>query len=55
VFSIAYGDREYLIDIYYELWKALGKNIYPIFGTNKPGDIKHSNADITKAGELAGF
>ena len=27
------GGREYLIDIYYDLCKALGKNIEPNFGT----------------------
>jgi UDP-N-acetylglucosamine 4-epimerase len=54
-FNIAYGGREYLIDIYYELCKALGKDIEPIFGPERPGDIKHSNADITKARELLGY
>lgn len=48
-FNIAYGGREYLIDIYYDLCSALGKNIKPIFGPNRKGDIKHSNADISKA------
>ena len=28
-FNIAYGGREYLIDIYYNLTKALGKDIEP--------------------------
>lgn len=54
-FNIAYGDREYLIDIYHELCKALGKDIEPIFGPDRPGDIKHSNADISKARELLGY
>ena len=47
-FNIAYGDREYLIDIYNGLCKALGKDIKPIFGPDRKGDIKHSNADISK-------
>lgn len=51
-FNIAYGGREYLIDVYYSLCKALGKNIEPIFGVDRKGDIKHSNADISKAKEL---
>jgi len=54
-FNIAYGGREYLIDIYYELCKALDKDIEPIFGKDRPGDIKHSNADISKARELLGY
>jgi UDP-N-acetylglucosamine 4-epimerase len=48
-FNIAYGGREYLIDIYYDLCKALDKDIEPIFGPDRKGDIKHSNADISKA------
>lgn len=48
-FNIAYGEREYLIDIYHYLTKALGKNIEPKFGPDRKGDIKHSNADISKA------
>ena len=55
VFNIAYGGREYLIDIYYDLTKALGKNIEPKFGPDRPGDIKHSNADISKAKRLLGY
>ena len=54
-FNIAYGGREYLIDIYYMLTKALGKNIEPIFGPDRAGDIKHSNADISKAREMLGY
>ncbi len=54
-FNIGYGGREYLIDIYYGLTSALGKDIEPIFGPDRPGDIKHSNADISKAKELLGY
>lgn len=51
-FNIAYGGREFLIDIYHALAKALGKDIEPIFGPDRKGDIKHSNADISKAKKL---
>lgn len=54
-FNIAYGGREYLIDIYYGLTKALGVTTEPNFGPDRPGDIKHSNADITKANNLLGY
>lgn len=54
-FNVAYGGREYLIDIYYDLCKALGKDIEPHFGPDRAGDIKHSNADITKAQKLLGY
>ena len=54
-YNIAYGGREYLIDIYYGLTKALGMDIEPNFGPERAGDIKHSNADITKAREMLGY
>jgi UDP-N-acetylglucosamine/UDP-N-acetylgalactosamine 4-epimerase len=54
-YNIAYGGREYLIDIYFELLKALEKEINPIFGPNRTGDIKHSNADISKAKQMLGY
>lgn len=54
-FNIAYGGREYLIDIYYDLCKALDLNVEPNFGPDRPGDIKHSNADISKAKKLLGY
>ena len=54
-FNIAYGGREYLIDIYYDITKALGTDIEPRFGPDRPGDIKHSNADISKARELLAY
>ena len=54
-FNIAYGSREYLIDIYHALTKALGKDVEPHFGPVRAGDIKHSNADITKARTILGY
>jgi UDP-N-acetylglucosamine 4-epimerase len=54
-FNIAYGGREYLIDIYRVLTNALGKDVEPVFGPERPGDIKHSNADISKARRLLGY
>ena len=54
-FNIAYGGREYLIDIYYHLTDVLGKKIEPHFGPDRAGDIKHSNADITKAQKYLGY
>ncbi len=113
VYNIAYGGREYLIDIYWDICRALGKDacgddavgneavgretvgnddavgretggeaaaggdtcdgdacgretggddavgkaayVEPIFGPERIGDIKHSNADISKARDLLGY
>lgn len=55
VFNIAYGGQEYLIDIYNSLCKVLDKDIKPVFGPDRKGDIKHSNADISKARLMLGY
>lgn len=60
-YNIACGGREYLLDIYYGIVDALGikdKNgdcPKPDFGPDRAGDIKHSNADISKAKEKLGY
>lgn len=54
-FNVAYGGREYLIDIYYNLCQALEIKREPNFGPDRAGDIKHSNADISKARNLLGY
>ncbi len=54
-YNIAFGGREYLIDVYNGLTKALGVNIEPKFCPDRAGDIKHSNADISRAKKLLGY
>ena len=51
-FNIAYGGREYLNDIYKGLTEALGVDVKPKYGPDRSGDIKHSNADISRAIEM---
>ena len=55
VFNVAYGGREELIDIYNKLCDLLGKHIEPEYGPDRAGDIKHSNADISKARQMLGY
>ena len=54
-YNIAYGGREYLIDVYNSLCSVLQKDIEPIYAPERAGDIKHSNADISKAKKLLGY
>ncbi len=54
-YNVAFGGREYLIDIYYNLTKALDVSVEPSFGPDRAGDIKHSNADISKARRILGY
>lgn len=48
-FNIAYGERENLNDIYKKISNILNKEIEPLYGPKRVGDIEHSNADISKA------
>ena len=54
-FNIGAGGREFLIDIYYNLCEALEKKVEPNFGPNRKGDVRDSNADISKAREAFGY
>ena len=54
-YNIGAGGREYLIDIYYGLCKSLGIEREPIFGPPRAGDIRDSNADISKARTKLGY
>jgi len=49
VYNIACGSSETLNDVYYNICTLLGKSIKPIFAEARRGDVKHSNADISKA------
>ena len=55
-FNVAFGGREYLNDIYDKLAELLDKkDIKPIYGPDRVGDVRHSNADISKAKEILGY
>jgi nucleoside-diphosphate-sugar epimerase len=51
VFNIACGSRIKLTTLVNKLNKIMGKDIKPIYGDPKPGDVQHSLADITQARE----
>ena len=54
-FNIAYGGRETLNNLFDKLSKLLNKNIKAKYANERAGDIKHSNADISKAKELLDY
>lgn len=54
-FNIGAGGRLYLIDMYDQLCKALGVSVTPNFGPPRAGDVRDSNADISKAQKLLGY
>lgn len=48
-FNVAYGGQVTVNDLYYEMNRLLNLDIKPVYGPTRPGDVKHSNADISKA------
>ncbi len=55
VINLATGGRVTLNDLVAQLNAALGTDLPPIHGAERPGDIKHSRANVSKAKELLGF
>ena len=55
VFNIAYGGRVYLNDLYQKICMLLEVDIQPTYGPERPGDIEHSNANISKAKNILGY
>ncbi len=54
-FNIACGGRVSLLDLVATVNTILGKSIQPKFDPPRPGDILHSQADISKAEKLLGW
>jgi nucleoside-diphosphate-sugar epimerase len=54
-FNIACGGRISLLELVDTVNKILGKNVKPKFDPPRPGDVRDSQADITKAQKLLGW
>jgi UDP-N-acetylglucosamine 4-epimerase len=60
VYNVAVGDRTTLNDLFAALKRALGANgvVYektPVYRDFRPGDVRHSQADIGKAASKLGY
>ena len=55
VLNIACGEAITVNAIIDMINKIVGKNVQPIYADSRPGDVKHSLADITKAQNLISF
>lgn len=55
MFNIACGDRITLNELVRIINEILCKDIEPIYADPRPGDVKHSQADITLAQNILGF
>ncbi len=61
VYNVAVGDRTSLSELFELLRQNLApgypqlRNLRPIYGDFRPGDVQHSQADIAKAAERLGY
>ncbi|MBN1361612.1 MAG: SDR family oxidoreductase [Sedimentisphaerales bacterium] len=55
VVNVACGEKITVNEIIAMINEIVGKNVKPIYAPPRPGDVKHSLADITVARELIGF
>lgn len=55
IYNVACGDQMSLNDMISILQDISGKNIQPKYGPERPGDVKHSKADISKIETLMGY
>jgi nucleoside-diphosphate-sugar epimerase len=55
VYNVACNDRVTLNEIYREISRLLEKRIAPIYGPDRRGDVKHSQADIELAKRYLGY
>jgi nucleoside-diphosphate-sugar epimerase len=55
VINVATGGRISLNDLFQAVRKLTGSSLEPIYAADRPGDVRDSQADITKARELLGY
>jgi nucleoside-diphosphate-sugar epimerase len=54
-FNIACGERFTLLETLHGIAERMGSDILPIHEPSRPGDVKHSLADINKAEQILGY
>jgi nucleoside-diphosphate-sugar epimerase len=55
VFNVACGERIDLLQLASEIRAQLGRGRPPVHGPVRPGDVLHSQADLTEAGRILGY
>lgn len=55
IYNVACNDRISLNEMVETLWEISGDSIKPIYGPERPGDVKHSEADISKIQQALGY
>jgi nucleoside-diphosphate-sugar epimerase len=55
IFNCAGGQRVTVTELVNELNRILGKDIKPVFGDRRPGDVAHSFAEVSRAVNYLGY
>ena len=55
IINVATGGRISLNQLFEEMRKLIGADVKPVYGPSRAGDVRDSQADITKARELLGY
>jgi nucleoside-diphosphate-sugar epimerase len=55
VFNIACGERVSLLDILEIVYSLAGKRVDPVFEPSRPGDVRDSLAEISRARQVVGY
>lgn len=55
VYNVACGTQTTLNQLWDFICEITGSNMTPTYGPNRPGDVRHSLADISKAGKLINY
>jgi UDP-N-acetylglucosamine/UDP-N-acetylgalactosamine 4-epimerase len=54
-YNVACGDRFTLNHLVREIGRMTGREVQPEYGPPRPGDVRHSMADISRAREELGY
>jgi UDP-N-acetylglucosamine 4-epimerase len=55
VYNVACGEQTSLLQLFDALKKEAGSSLQPAYGPDRPGDVKHSLADVSKAKSILGY
>jgi UDP-N-acetylglucosamine/UDP-N-acetylgalactosamine 4-epimerase len=55
VYNVACGEQTSLLQLFEALKKEAGSSLQPAYGPDRPGDVKHSLADVSKAKSILGY
>ena len=55
VFNLGYGRRLSINRLVEKMLELLGSDLRPVYGPARPGDVRHSQADVSRARQVLGF